>query len=90
MLLLIAYYLTAFDPRRNPFDPEGTEPATTTSWEPNPIDVMVLDFIRKKCASRWMTKHYKRLGDCLVAVRNASGPSTRTTLQAPDVSDAHH
>lgn len=91
VFLLIAYYVTAFDPRRNPFEPDGAEPTTTmSSWKPNPIDIMVLDFIRMKCASRRMSKHCRRFGECLVIVRDTSGSLPLTTFQAPGVSDAYH
>lgn len=75
IFLLIVYYLTAFDPRRNPFQGEDTESTAPSWWEPNPIDTGILDFLRKKFASRRLGKYCTNLGDHLVMVREMSGPS---------------
>lgn len=70
LLLLVAYYFISFDPRRNAFDPDGTETTSTSWWEPNPIDVMILDLVRRKGVLRWLRKRLPNLGEVFVTVRS--------------------
>lgn len=75
IFLLIVYYLTAFDPRRYPFQREDTDSTAPAWWEPNPVDTGILDFIRNKFASNRLSKYCTSLGDHLVLVRKASTPN---------------
>lgn len=82
LLLLVAYYFISFDPRRNAFDPDATEPTSTSWWEPNPIDVMILDLVRRKGVSRWLRRRFPNLGEVLVTVRSLGSNEKMVLLTA--------
>lgn len=79
LLLLVAYYFTSFDPRRNAFDPDETESTSTSWWEPNPIDVLILDLVRRKGVLRWLRRRFPNLGEAFVTVRS-TGSNERMVI----------
>ena len=52
VLMILMNYLFAFDPKADPFlsDTPGAQPRA--HFEPNPIDRLVIEFIREKCRIR--------------------------------------
>jgi hypothetical protein len=66
VMIILVDYLIAFDPQADPFldDQPGAQPRA--NFRPNPVDKLVIKFIREKCKIH--PKLSKRAGEALMKV----------------------